>query len=85
MVTKCLHGEHVLVTVGLSKARPMKIAVRSSSTLDSRNSSLSAAKRMLHATTVSDKVPLSAEPAKLSQCAYIWRKNESNRSACLPL
>ena len=51
--------------------------VHFSSTLDSRNSSSRAAKRMLQPPFQSNKVPLSAEPAKtIAKCVYL-AKNES--------
>ena len=47
----------------------------SSSTLDSRNSSLRAAKRMPQPPFQRNKVPLSAEPAKtVAKCAYLVKK-----------
>ena len=51
--------------------------VHFSSTLDSRNFSSRAAKRLLQPPFQSNKVPLSAGQQKLSQSAYIWRRNES--------
>ena len=49
--------------------------VHFSSTLDSRNSSSRAAKRMLQPPFQSNKVPLSAEPAKtVAKCVYLAKK-----------
>ena len=49
--------------------------VHFSSTLDSRNSSPRAAKRMLQPPFQSNKVPLSAEPAKtIAKCVYLAKK-----------
>ena len=49
--------------------------VHFSSTLDSRNSSSRAAKRMLQPPFQSNKVPLSAEPAKtIPKCVYLAKK-----------
>ena len=49
--------------------------VHFSSTLDSRNSSPRAAKRMLQPPFQSNKVPLSAEPAKtIAKCVYLTKK-----------
>ena len=49
--------------------------VHFSSTLDSRNSSPRAAKRMLKPPFQSNKVPLSAEPAKtIAKCVYLAKK-----------
>ena len=50
-------------------------AMHFSSTLDSRNSSSRAAKRMLQPPFQSNKVPLSAEPAKtIAKCVYLAKK-----------